>query len=539
VLQDVFGTDGATGARSPQALRAWEAEQDAFLRRLRAAADGRRLSDLDRVSAAILLEWLESSAAARACRFELWALGWQSTYSQLAQLQPVDTPEHRAAALARLRSLPALVDQEMANLREGIRLGYLASRGSVERALTELDALIALPTTEWPFLDPGRRASDPLLAAEMEREVAERLAPATRRYHDFLRSEYLPRSRIGPGVLANPEGAACYRGAVRSYVTLDLPPERIHEIGLQELAHVEAEMKALSERVLGTSDLSAVRRMLQTDERYTFATREDLLEAIDRTIAKATAALPRWFGRVPTARVTARPWPEFQARSSPPDSYRRVARDGAVEGVYLVNAFVPRKKSRPMAQVIALHETVPGHHLQAALAYENAAVPGVGRFLLNSGFNEGWSVYAERLADEMGLYASDVERLGMLAGQSFRAARLVIDTGIHAFGWTKERAVGFVLDHSVMSPERAASEVDRYADWPGQATAYTLGAFEIRRLRSEAEAALGSAFDVKSFHDALLGMGSVPLPFLRSEIEAWIARQHGPAGSAAGAALAR
>lgn len=291
---------------TPQALRAWEAEQDEFLRRTRVAAGNPGMSDLDRVSAAILLEWLEGSAAVRACRFELWALGWQSTYSQLAQLQPVDDAGHRAAALARLRRLPALVDQEIANLREGIRLGHLASQGSVARALAEIDALIALPAAEWPFLDPAKRAADPSLAAEMEREVAERLAPATRRYRDFLRSEYPPRSRTVPGVLANPEGAACYRAAVRAYVTLDLPPERIHEIGLKELARVEAEMKSLSERALGTSDLSVARRMLQSDERHTFATREDVLEAIDRTITSA------WFGRIPAARVMARPWPAFQ-----------------------------------------------------------------------------------------------------------------------------------------------------------------------------------------------------------------------------------
>ncbi len=528
---------GAVHDASLAAVRAWEAEEDRFLDRAR-RLDLAAPSEADRATRAVLVDQLEGSVATRRCRPELWNVssigGWQSRFAGLAAVQPVGTPELRAAALSRLRALPRLVAQETDDLREGLRLGYTASRDNVERALTELDALVATLPSASPFLDPALRDGDPAFRAEMERTVADELAPATRRYRDFLRGEYLARARAAPGVSALPDGEACYRAAVRRFTSLELPARRIHELGLERVAELADRMKRLAERSFATADLPALLERLRTDPRYTFESREQVLSMAQGAIARATAALPRWFGRVPAAGVAVRPYPDFQERSSPADSYRRLLADGRIEGMYFVNAFEPRRTSRAGAESTAFHETVPGHHLQMALALESPDAPAVGRYLWSSGFGEGWALYAEQLADEMGLYSSDLERLGMLSNQSFRAVRLVVDSGIHALGWPRERAVRYLLEHTELSPAVAASEVDRYAAWPGQASAYMLGEIEIERLRREAQAALGARFDVRAFHDAVLEAGTVPLPYLDEMIRAWVARRAARAAAPAG-----
>ncbi len=529
---------GAVRDASLAALRDWQAEEDRFLERAR-RLDPAAPSEADRATRAALVDALEGSIATRRCHFELWlvssAVGWQSRYAGIAAVQPVGTPELRRAALSRLRALPRLVAQETDDLREGLRLGYTASRDNVERALTELDALVGAPPSASPFLDPALRDGDPAFRAEMERAIAEELGPATRRYRDFLRGEYLPRARAAPGVSSLPGGEGCYGAAVRRFTSLDLPAERIHELGLERVAELADRMKRVAERAFGTGDVPALLERLRTDPRYTFANRGEVLSSAEEALSRATAALPSWFGRVPAARVAVRPYPDFQERSSPADSYRRVvAAGGRIEGMYFVNAFEPRRKSRAGEESTVFHETVPGHHLQLALALESPAVPAVGRYLWSAGFGEGWALYAEQLADEMGLYSSDLDRLGMLSNQSFRAVRLVVDSGLHALGWTREKAIRYLLEHTALSPAFAASEIDRYAAWPGQASAYMLGEIEISRLRGEAQAALGARFDVRAFHDAVLEDGTVPLPYLEQKIHAWVARRAGSAAAPAG-----
>jgi uncharacterized protein (DUF885 family) len=264
---------------------------------------------------------------------------------------------------------------------------------------------------------------------------------------------------------------------------------------------------------------------LRSDTSYTFHTRDEMLARAQDALDRARQQIPRWFGRVPRAPVRVQPYPEFQARSAPVERYSPSTASGRLEGVYFINVFDPARKSRAMTESTAFHETVPGHHFQIALALERPEVPSIGRYLFNAAFAEGWALYAERLADEMGLFSGDLDRMGLLSSEAFRAARLVIDTGLHAFGWSRQQAIDYLLANTTIEPASAASEVDRYAASPGQATAYMVGALEIRKLRGAAADALGARFDVRAFHDAVLGGGAVTLPMLRETIARWMAAQ--------------
>jgi uncharacterized protein (DUF885 family) len=519
------GTDhGRLTDNALDAERAWEREQDRFLEQARALPQAPPGSP-GWISRGILLDALEGSVAQRACRMELWNVssfsGWQSRGAQLATLQPTGTPALRDAAARRAEAVPRYVDVEVANLREGLRLGFTATRENVERALVELDALAATPPAESAYLAPARRDADPAFRPRMERAVAA-MVPAARRYAEFLRGEYLPRARAAQGASSLPGGEACYRGALRRATTLPLTAREVHELGLRRVAELRAEMEAVARRSFGGADLAALLPALRTDERYTYRTSEEILEKTRAALARAEAAAPRWFGRVPRAPVRVEPYPAFQERSAPVERYSPSMRSGHLEGIYFINAFDPRHKGRAMTESTAFHETIPGHHFQIARGLERPQLPGISRYLFNSAYTEGWALYAERLADEMGVFGGDLDRLGLLSSEAFRAARLVVDTGLHAFGWSRQQAIDYMLANTALDESSAASEVDRYAAAPGQATSYMVGALEIRRLREAAAGALGNGFDVRAFHDAVLDSGAVTLGMLRERMQGFV-----------------
>jgi len=525
-LEDWPAADhGAVDDVSPAALRRWQGYLDEVSARLH-AIDPTVLPERARLSRAVVLEEVDAARQARICREELWEVrafwSWPSRAAQLAAAQPVGTPAARAQALARLRGHARMVDVRIANLREGLRLGYSASRENVEAAIAQVDALLAAPPRDSPLGKAAARDGDPAFRAEVEGVLAGDLLPAVRRYRGFLDAEYLPRARTVPGVLALPDGAACYQAAVRQSLTLQVPASEIHEIGLAELARLRGEMALIAERSFGTRDVPAVLERLRSEPAFKYGSSQEIVAAAQAAIDRAWAAAPRWFARLPAARVRIEPYPEFRRVSAPMDAYEAGTPESGGEGTYRINAFVPPSRSRAGLEAITFHETVPGHHLQAALAREAATVP-VAQWIWNSGYGEGWALYTEGLAEEMGLYSSDVDRLGRLSSEALRAARLVVDSGMHALGWSRQRAYDFLLANTNVSTALASSEVNRYAAVPGQAVSYTLGALEIRRLRAEAERALGPRFDVRAFHDAVLGAGTLPLPALRQQVEAWVA----------------
>jgi len=472
-------------------------------------------------------ELLEAGRQSRVCRQELMPLsqlsGWQNAFAYLAQIQPVGTPEARAAALARWRRIPAYLDTEIANLREGVRLGYTVPKGNVRVILEQLDQLLAAPAAASPLAAPARRDSTPEFRAEMLQVVEREINPAIRRYRDYLAGSYLSAARETIAVGALPNGAACYRALVRTYVTLDLEPRAIHQLGLEQMRRIEDEMGVIARRTFHTDDVHGLLQRLRTDSQYTFRTREEMVDVATRAIARAKAAAPRWFGRTPTADMIVDPCQPFEEKSGCPGSYVPAAEDGSHPARYRINLRDPTHQPRATAEATAFHEGIPGHHFQLSLARERPEAHPLTRFVPLSGFSEGWGLYAEQLAEEMGLYSSDLDRMGRLSNDALRAARLVVDPGMHVLGWSREQAIEYMAAHTAESRQAIESEVDRYIISPGQATAYMVGRLEIERLRQEAERRLGRAFDIRAFHDRVLENGSVPLPLLRENVERWIA----------------
>ncbi len=523
---------GVPGARhdrltdnSLAAVERWQRRQDGWLakvRAIRAPAPGHR----DWATYGILRETVEGAVAQRVCRLELWGVstlaGWQASYATLARAQPVGSDTLRAQAMTRWQAFPRYVDAEIANLREGLRRGYVASRPVVEAVIRQLDGLLATPPDSSPFASPAQRDSSAGFRQEFVQVVANRINPAIRRYREFLAAEYLPRARETIAASATPGGLPCYRASVRRFTTLDLPADSIFELGQRELARLEAAISELGGQLLGIRDVRALLRRLVTDTALTFRTRREIVDSSKAAIARAETAAPKWFGLLPKAPVVIEQHPEFRQRAGAVAQYNAAAEDGSRPGIFYINTYAPETQSRARIESTAFHEAVPGHHFQVTIAQERGGSHPIARYVSNSGYVEGWALYAETVAGEMDLFSSDLGRMGLLASQALRAVRLVLDAGIHTRGWTRERAAEYLAAHTVISPSIVQGEVDRYISVPGQASSYMLGNLEIRALRTEAERRLGDRFDIREFHDRVLEDGALPLPMLRSKLLAWI-----------------
>jgi uncharacterized protein (DUF885 family) len=513
---------------SPAALARWQQREDAWLAALKRINPNKLAARPEWVAYGIMRDAIEGSVATRVCRFELWSVahtggGWLSTVTSLAALQPVGSDDARRQALARSRAVPAYIATEMANHREGLRRGYTAPRHNVEIALGEMDTLLTTPLEQSPLYDPARRDSTPGFGAELAQVIEREIIPAMRAYRDFLATEYLGRARTEIGVYANPHGLDCYRASIRATTGLALSPDSVHRLGITTVEELEAEMETIAIRSLGTSDVSRLLERLRSDTAYTFRTREAMLARAREAVERARAAIPRWFGRLPRAPVVVEPYPAFRERQSVGE-WNPPAEDGSRPGIYYLSTYDPRHKSRADLEPLSFHETIPGHHLQGAIALERGdTIPAIARYFWSPGMGEGWAEYAEQLAAEMGLYSSDTARFGMLADITLSATLLVVDTGIHAFGWTRVQSIDYIREHTHVPLLRAEVGVDRYPVWPAQGLSYGLGRLEIRRLRALAERQLRAKFDIRAFHDRVLENGAVPLPLLRASIERWLA----------------
>ena len=532
----IAGVDhGRISDNSLVAVRAAEANRDTLFEAVRQLDPGPLADRPQEVTYAVLRERLESERAQRVCRYELWGVasyvnGWQAGYTDLALIQPVGSDSLRAQALSRARALPGFIDTEIANLREGLRLGYSSPGIIVRNVIGQLDGILATPVERSPFYSPAQRDSTPAFREALARVIATELTPALRRYRDFLEDNYLPRAREGLGVSNNPDGAACYRAAVRGFATVDLAPDSVFERGLRQMAVIQEEMRTIAARSFGGESLATLLPRLRTDPRYTFSTSQEIIDTSAAVVARGKAAMGQWFGRVPRADVVIEPYPEFRQRAGAPGQYQPASDDGSRPAIFLINPSNPGEKSRADVENVAVHEAIPGHHLQVAIAKERTDLHRLSRYSFNSGFGEGWALYAERLGDEMGLYSSDLGRLGMLSSEAFRAARMVIDAGLHAKGWTRPQALDYMLGHTVVARRTIEGEIDRYISWPGQAPSYMIGRQEIMALRELARGALGARFDIRAFHDLLLEYGNIPLGLLRSRVERWIAAEGREAG---------
>lgn len=517
------------GDRGSAAMTAWRAREDAWLAAL-TAIDPTRLEGTDAaIPYAFTRDRLEASIARRVCRTELWNIsptwtGWQSLLASTFAQQPVSTDAARATALIRLRAVPAYLDAEVANARAGMAAGYLAPTPNVRAVIGQADAMLAGAPDASPFFDPAARAKHDAFAKDVRALIVDGINPAIRRYRDFLDTEY--RGRDNVGVSANPGGAACYAAALRFHTSLGLDPKTVHETGLREMARIEGEMLQIARERFKTSDTKALLRRLATDRQYTFRSEEDVLEYARAAVARAEGRVRDWFGFVPDAKLIVKPFPAYQ-KASGGGFYAAGSLDGTRPGGYELGTYQPETISKVGIESTAFHESYPGHHLQMSVALFGKGVHPVLRYIYVSSTAEGWGLYSERLADEMGLYSSDMDRLGMLSGQAFRAARLVVDSGLHVMGWTREQAITYMVEHSAESRAYVETEINRYLAVPGQATAYMTGSLEIQRLRLDAERQLGTRFDIKGFHDVVLRDGAVTLPMLQTAVATWVRERSG------------
>jgi len=516
------------GDRSPPALRAWEAREDAWLAALEEIDPASLAGTEAAVPYAFARERLEASVARRVCRTELWNVsptwtGWQNFFPNVFSQQPIGTEQARANGLARARDVGRFIDTEVENFRLGIDAGFTAPRSNVEAVIGQLDALLSMPPRETPWFDPGRRDGDAAFGAELERVIAETIVPATRRLRDFLAEEYLPRARAEIGVTADPGGVACYLASVRYHTTLPMTPDEIHATGLAQMARIQQEMREIGRRSFGTENLDELFRIVRSDPAYSFRTADEIVEFAQAAVDRAREAVPDWFGFVPQAAVVLKPYPDYMGITGG-GFYSAGSKDGSRPGTYEFGTHEPARLNRAGGfEATTFHETWPGHHMQVSVGLEGPGVHPVLQYFFSSGLGEGWALYTERLADEMGLYSADVDRLGMLSNEAFRAARLVVDPGMHALGWSRRQAIDYMLANTAASRGGIESEVDRYIAVPGQATAYLTGSLVIQELRAEAEERLGDRFDIREFHDRVIGDGTITLGMLQEKIERWIA----------------
>jgi uncharacterized protein (DUF885 family) len=534
--------DGTVGPVTPQEM----AEARARLAALQARLDGlgEAPAGQQAITASELRETIHSDLAGIDGGMYLWTVdpadGIVTQYLNVPSYQQLRTPEDGEAMVARWHAMAAGIRAHASNLREALADGLVACEAPAARVADILDGVLATPDEDWPLLAPlaavdglaGWTAADrERFAGALRDAVATDIRPAFSGLRETLVTQVLPAARPAdrPGIGHLPGGDAAYRAAIRVHTSLDLPPEAVHALGLAEIERIDAELLALTGRVLGTRTLAEGIARLRDDPALRFSTEDEVHDVAVDALARANAAVPGWFGRLPKARCEVVRVPAHEQEHSTIAYYRQPAMDGSRPGQYYVNTSAPTTRPRYEAAVLAYHESVPGHHLQIAIGQELDGLPAFRRNLGTTAFFEGWGLYTERLSDEMGLYASDLDRIGVLSFDAWRASRLVVDTGMHALGWTRDQAVEFMLAHTALAPNNIGNEVDRYIAWPGQALAYKIGQLEILRLRDEARTALGARFDIRAFHDAVLGNGALAMPTLRSVVKAWAA---GPGASA-------
>ncbi len=436
----------------------------------------------------------------------------------------LDTPERREGYVARLRGLPALLATAGERHAAGIRAGRTSVARLVESAAAQLD-LVVQDASAGGLSRPGpAEGEDDEFARQVVSVVDEEVRPALGRYRDRLRAEVLPAARDDdhPGLCHLPGGEHMYEVLARHHTSMAYTPEELHTMGLQIIESVHDEFREVGSRIWGLSDLAAIFERMVSDPALRYESRDEMLEHARRVVARAEAEAPKWFGVVPDEPCVVAPVPEAEEEAMAAAYYLVGAVDGSRPGTYYLNTSKPEERMRNTAEDTAFHEAVPGHHFQLTIALEAKDLVLARRVLSDTASAEGWGLYSERLADEMGLYTDDLARLGLFAADTWRAGRLVVDTGLHAMGWTRAQAIDWLVQHAPMPRIEVETEVDRYISYPGQALAYMVGRREIVRLRQAATDRLGSAFDLRQFHDVVLRAGSLPLPALAGMVERWV-----------------
>jgi uncharacterized protein (DUF885 family) len=436
------------------------------------------------------------------------------------------TADDAEGYLERCAKVPAWLTTAQERLDNGREAGRFPVRRLVLATVEQIDAYLAAPVTEDPLLAVPAPADGepPGWRERVAASVVEHVRPALARYRDHLVADVLPTSRsdAAVGLAALPDGAALYQRLAAGHTTTDHSVDELHELGCSLVADLTEEMRERGAHTLGTADFAEITHRLRTDSDLCFDSAEEMLAEARSTLARSQAALPKWLGRVPQVGCEVLEQTVHEAENGNLGYYQWPSVDGTRPGRFWLNTYKPKTRPRFELQGLTFHESVPGHHTQLALLWELPGLCDFRRHARATAFTEGWALYTERLADEMGLYTSDIAKLGMVSFDFWRACRLVVDTGMHARGWSRDRAVRFMMEHSALTQKNVENEIDRYIAWPGQALGYMVGRLEIARLRREAEQRLGASFDIKAFHDALLGHGNLPLTVLGGVVEEFV-----------------
>ena len=452
-----------------------------------------------------------------------------SSLPEMAEFMPLVSVTGYENYIARLQGLRAHFDAYIDLMRSGMEAGITIPRVVLEGVVADLDAQLVDDPTQSRFYLPFADMSERIAPAERERlqrdgadAIRTSVLPGYRAFRDFMANEYIPNARESLGASSLPGGRAFYEHRVRMYTTLDITPDEVHERGLAEVQRIRGEMQEVIGQTGFDGSFTEFLEYLRTDPRFYADTEQELLEAYSFVLKRMDGELPSLFGTLPRTPYGLRAIPDYMAPKMTTAYYRPPAGDGSTAGFYYVNTY--DLKSRPLYEVEALsfHEAVPGHHLQNAIAMELGDVPQFRRFAGFTAFGEGWGLYAERLGLEAGFYKDPYSNFGRLSYEMWRALRLAVDTGIHWKGWSRQQAIDFMAENSALALHNIIAEVDRYISWPGQALGYKMGELAIRDLRARAEQRLGEAFDVRAFHDVVLGSGEVPLDVLEENVERWI-----------------
>jgi uncharacterized protein (DUF885 family) len=521
--------------RSAAGVARRQAHAREMLRRARALRrDG--LGEQDRLSLDLFL-W-EQQLAVDGERFPDWRRavtqldGVHIDFVATIEQMPYRTARDYDAYLARLEGYPAQLDQVIAVLREGLASGWVEPSVPLRGVPAQVAPQLVTRADSSPLFAPVRELPTHLPEGERTRIRARATAlieggvvPALRRLHDFLRDEYLPAVPPHLAATALPDGAAYYGYRIRQQTSLALGAREVHDLGLREVARIRAQMDSVMRSTGYQGSFAEFLTFLRTDPRFYHTSADELVEGYRDLAKRADAGLPGLFATLPRTPYGVRAFNDYEAPSQTTGQYRPGAADGSRPGWYMVNTY--RLEARPIYEMeaLTLHEAMPGHHLQIARAQE---LDGLPAFRRNGGYTayvEGWALYAERLGEAMGFYRDPYAKFGQLTYEMWRACRLVVDTGMHALGWSRQQAIDYMLANTAKSEQDVTVEVDRYIVWPGQALAYKLGEITIRELRVEAERALGERFDVRRFHNAVLDDGPLPLEVLRTRMRAWIARE--------------
>ncbi|NDL58716.1 DUF885 domain-containing protein [Phytoactinopolyspora mesophila] len=516
-----------------------EAEQEkrrrwSKLRERVAAVDEADLGETDTVTRDLLLGELDEGI--RGIDLRLTELTWdqmQGAHAELliggGQLQAPE-PEFARMAVTRISGMARMLDQAAQRYREGVAAGRTPARINVSRSRNQVENYLESALDQDPFVNikgPGGWEGEQAWRAELASKVQDVLRPAFARLRDTFADELEPIARPDerPGLAHLPDGEELYHALIQQHTGLQFSADELHEIGLEQVTRsLRDEFAEVGARAFGITDVPEIFDRLLNDKSLRYRSAEEILEHARRCLDKGTAAMGGWFGLLPKASCELVPVPDYLAADVPPAYYMPPAADGSRPGSYYVNLNEPADRGRHQTASIAYHESIPGHHLQIAIATERTDLPAFRRLSLgHNAYIEGWGLYAERLAEDMGLYDDDLDRLGMLASDAWRACRLVVDTGLHARGWTRQQAIDFLAEYAPIDLDTITVEVDRYIGMPGQALSYKVGQREILELRAQAQAALGGRFDFKGFHDVVLGAATVSLPVLRRRVGSWIA----------------